>query len=113
MIIAVVVPCYRVKHQILGVLSGIGTECDLVVVVDDACPEGTGDHVEKSCSDPRVRVLRHAHNQGVGGATLTGYTAALEAGAQIIVKIDGDGQMDPTLISRIVSPIREIGRAHV
>jgi len=52
-------------------------------------------------------VLRHAHNQGVGGATLTGYTAALEAGAQIIVKIDGDGQMDPTLISRIVRPIRD------
>jgi len=105
--IAVVVPCYRVKHQILGVLSEIGAECDAVYVVDDACPEQTGDHVEKACDDPRVRVLRHPRNLGVGGATLTGYEAALRDGASIIVKLDGDGQMDPRLIPRLVRPIED------
>lgn len=105
--IAVVIPCYRVKHQILGVLSGIGPECELVYVVDDACPEATGDHVEKACDDPRVRVLRHPQNLGVGGATLTGYAAALEAGADVIVKMDGDGQMDPGRIPHLVRPIED------
>ena len=66
--IAVVIPCYRVKGQILDVLSGIGPECRMIYVVDDGCPEGTGDHVETECNDPRVRVVRHERNQGVGGA---------------------------------------------
>ena len=75
--IAVVVPCYRVRDRILGVLRGIGEECDRIYVVDDACPQETGGFVEKECDDPRVRVLRHRENQGVGGATLTGYRQAL------------------------------------
>jgi dolichol-phosphate mannosyltransferase len=103
--IAVVIPCYRVRHQILGVLEGIGPECRSIYVVDDACPEGTGDLVETECHDPRVRVIRCEQNQGVGGATLTGYRAALDAGAEVVVKLDGDGQMDPGLIPRLVHPI--------
>ena len=105
--IAVVIPSYRVRHQILGVLAGVGPECGAIYVVDDGCPEGTGDHVEKECRDSRVRVLRHDRNRGVGAATLTGYEAALQAGAEVIVKIDGDGQMDPSYIPRVVRPIRE------
>ncbi len=104
--IAVVIPCHRVKKTILGVLKAIGPECAAIFVVDDCCPEGSGDLVEAECHDERVRVLRHETNRGVGGATLTGYRAALAAGAEIIVKLDGDGQMDPALISRLVEPIR-------
>jgi dolichol-phosphate mannosyltransferase len=103
--IAVVIPCYRVKKHILGVLAAIGPECAAVYVIDDACPEASGEWVERQCADPRVRVLRHAENQGVGGATLTGYRAALADGAEIIVRLDGDGQMDPALIPRLVAPI--------
>ena len=105
--IAVVIPCFRVKSQILDVLSGIGPECQAIYVVDDGCPEGTGDHVEAECRDPRVRVLRHDANRGVGAATLTGYEAALVAGAAVIVKLDGDGQMDPAWIPRLVRPIQD------
>ena len=104
--IAVVIPCYRVKDQILEVVSGIGPECQAIYVVDDGCPEGTGDHLEAECRDPRVRILRHASNQGVGAATLTGYEAALIGGAAVIVKLDGDGQMDPGWIPRLVQPIQ-------
>jgi glycosyltransferase involved in cell wall biosynthesis len=52
-------------------------------------------------------VLRHERNEGVGGATLTGYRAALADGATVIVRLDGDGQMDPALIPRLVRPILE------
>jgi len=105
--IAVVIPCYRVKARILDVLSGIGAECGAIFVVDDSCPEGTGDHVEAECHDARVRVLRHTTNRGVGAATLTGYEAALKSGAALIVKLDGDGQMDPAWIPRLTRPIQD------
>jgi len=103
--IAVVIPCYRVKKQILGVLSGVGAECDAIYVVDDGCPEHTGDHVEAECRDPRVRVIREERNRGVGGATMSGLRAAIADGAEIVVKLDGDGQMDPDLIPLLVQPI--------
>lgn len=104
--IAVVIPCHRVRDQILGVLAAIGPECNAIYVVDDACPEGTGDFVERECRDPRVRVIRNARNLGVGGAVLAGYEAALAGDADIIVKCDGDGQMDPAIIPRLVAPIQ-------
>lgn len=103
--IAVVIPSYRVARHIGGVLAGIGADVDSVYVVDDACPEGTGDWVERNVHDPRVRVLRHEVNKGVGGAVLTGYSQAISDGAHVIVKIDGDGQMDPALIPMLVRPI--------
>ncbi len=103
--IAVVIPCWNVKRHILSVIEKIGPEVDSIFVVDDACPEGTGDWVLGECTDPRVRVLRHEQNQGVGAAVMTGYRQAAADGCEIAVKIDGDGQMDPRLISRFVEPI--------
>lgn len=103
--VAVVIPCYRVKSQVLDVLARIGPEVARVYCVDDACPEGSGDHIEKQCRDGRVQVLRHVENQGVGGAVMTGYRQALADGASVVVKLDGDGQMDPALIPAIVRPI--------
>ena len=103
--IAVVVPCYRVRRHIAAVLAGIGPEVDAVYCVDDACPEGSGDFIEREIRDPRVRVIRHASNEGVGGAVLSGYRRAVADGARVIVKIDGDGQMDPALLPSFVAPI--------
>lgn len=103
--IAVVIPSYRVINHILGVIVAIGPEVWRIYVVDDKCPDGSGDYVEANCKDPRVVVLRHEVNQGVGGAVMTGYRAAIEEGAEVIVKVDGDGQMDPSLIPNFIEPI--------
>lgn len=103
--IAVVIPCHRVVARVGGVLAAIGPEVAAIYCVDDACPERSGDHIESTCNDPRVRVLRHASNQGVGGAVLTGYRRAIADGADVIVKLDGDGQMDPALLPCFVAPI--------
>jgi dolichol-phosphate mannosyltransferase len=103
--IAVVVPCFRVRKHVLGVIRDIGPECQFVFVVDDCCPERTGEFVQANAADPRVHVIYNPVNLGVGGAVMAGYRAALEAGAEIVVKIDGDGQMDPKHIGRFVAPI--------
>ncbi|MCG8547304.1 MAG: glycosyltransferase family 2 protein [Alphaproteobacteria bacterium] len=103
--IAVVIPCFREGGSILQVLGRVPPEIRSIYVVDDACPDDTGTLVERECDDQRVRVLRHNQNLGVGGATISGYRAALADGADIIVKLDGDGQMDPTLIPTLVGPL--------
>lgn len=103
--IAVVIPCYKVRKHILGVIDAIGPECTAIYVVDDCCPENSGDWVSQNCTDPRVRVIRHERNQGVGGAVLTGYLHAQNDGMDVAVKIDGDGQMDPSLLWDFVDPI--------
>lgn len=103
--IGVVIPSYRVTRHILDVLSRIGPEVSRIYVVDDKCPDGSGALVRTQCTDPRVTVIEHAENQGVGGAVMTGYQAAIDDGITVIVKVDGDGQMDPALISHFAAPI--------
>jgi dolichol-phosphate mannosyltransferase len=103
--IVVVVPCYRVVPAVLEVLGRIGPEIERIYCIDDACPVGSGRHIQEHCRDPRVKVVRHERNQGVGGATITGFKLALQDGADIVVKLDGDGQMDPALIPRLINPI--------
>lgn len=103
--VAVVVPCFRVTRHVAGVIAAIGAGVDAIYCVDDACPDASGDYIAKNVSDDRVRVIRHQVNRGVGGAVLTGYAAAIADGASIIVKIDGDGQMDPGLVDLFVAPI--------
>jgi dolichol-phosphate mannosyltransferase len=105
--IAVVIPCYREKAYILDVLARIGPEVAAIYVVDDCCPEHTGDLVATECRDDRVRIIRLNINLGVGGAVLAGARLALTDGHRIVVKIDGDGQMDPALIRRFVRPIED------
>ncbi|MBM3188070.1 MAG: glycosyltransferase family 2 protein [Chloroflexi bacterium] len=103
--IAVVIPSYRVTRHVLAVIAGIGPEVQRIFVIDDACPEHSGRYVETHCADSRVQVICHAQNQGVGGAVMTGYSAAIADGAEVIVKVDGDGQMDPSLIPELIAPI--------
>lgn len=94
--VAVVIPCYKVKSHILGVIEGIGPEVMRIYAVDDCCPDGSGDFIEANCKDERVTVMRHTENQGVGGAVMSGYRAAIDDDMELIVKVDGDGQMDPS-----------------
>ena len=103
--IAVAIPCYRVSDKILQVIAAIGPEVTRIFVVDDCCPEGSGRMVAESCDDHRVRVIFHQKNLGVGGATMSGFRAGLEEGMEIMVKLDGDGQMNPALIPNLIRPI--------
>ena len=104
--IAVVIPCYRVRSLIGDVLRKIGAKVWRIYCVDDRCPETSREVIEAlAIEDPRIHLLLHEENQGVGGAVVTGYRQALADGADVIVKIDGDGQMDPKRIPLIVEPI--------
>jgi dolichol-phosphate mannosyltransferase len=102
--VAVIVPAYRAEAQIPGVLGRMPAFVDRVFVVDDASSDGTGAAVE-SVQDLRIRLLRHDTNQGVGGAMATGFRAALGEGADVVVKCDADGQMNPQDIGALIRPL--------
>lgn len=104
----VVIPCYRVGHKIIGVVAEVLDQSLVrqVVVVDDACPDQTHQLVrEQYAGNLRVKVLRNPENKGVGGAVLAGYQYAFANGADIAIKIDGDGQMEVDRIPAIIKPI--------
>ncbi len=103
--VGVIIPCYKVTRHVLGVISRIGPEVDQIFCIDDACPDSSGDFIEAHCADPRVRVLRNEQNLGVGGAVVRGYQEVLRSNPDVVVKIDGDGQMDPALLRQFVIPI--------
>lgn len=103
--VAVVIPCYRVRDLILGVIGGLPEFVACIYVVDDACPEQSGRHVQARCQDPRVVVLFNDVNLGVGGAVMAGYARAVADGMDVIVKMDGDGQMEPAALPQLIRPI--------
>ena len=109
--IAAVIPCYRVEREIQSVLQAVPAYIKHIIVVDDASPDSTADLVTAFAKDDqRILLIRHPANQGVGGAMVTGYGKALEMGAQVVVKIDGDGQMDMEHLPKLLQPLID-GRA--
>jgi glycosyltransferase involved in cell wall biosynthesis len=105
--VAAVVPAYRCKEQIVGVLRSIGPEVERILLIDDACPEKTGEHARANVSDTRLKVVFRESNGGVGAAVKTGIRAALDEGAELVIKLDGDGQMPANLIPRLLEPLRQ------
>lgn len=103
--IAVILPCFKSKRFVLDVLRRIPECVTEIVVVDDACPEATGRHVEAHFHDSRLKVVYHERNLGVGGAMKTGMAEALKGKADVFVKIDSDGQMPPEILENFVRPI--------
>jgi glycosyltransferase involved in cell wall biosynthesis len=102
--IGVVIPAYNVEGSICKVVDGIPDWVDRIIVVDDASRDET---LEAACgiASNRLIVLHHEVNQGVGGATLTGFRRALEEGVKIAVKMDGDGQMDPAYLPALLDAV--------
>jgi len=101
---AIVIPAYKVRDSIEQVIVGIPAFIDHIIVVDDACPEGSGRLAQQVC-DRRVTTIFHEKNQGVGGAVVTGYRKAIEFHCDIIIKMDGDGQMKPQYIESLIRPL--------
>lgn len=104
--IAVVIPAYKVAKHIGQVLATLPDFVDYIIVVDDKCPENSG-KIAGQIQDKRLTLIYHETNQGVGGAVISGYRKAVELGADVIVKIDGDSQMDPRFIKTITDMISD------
>jgi len=109
--VGVVIPAYRVAPQIERVISGLPGWVSSIVVVEDQSPDDTAQRVA-ALGDPRVTLIRHTANRGVGGAMKTAFEEALRQGLDVVVKMDGDDQMDPAHLPELVQPLLD-GRADV
>lgn len=105
----VVVPAHDEEAHIGDVLGTMPELVDEVVVVDDCSTDGTAEIV-RAAEDARVRLMCNPVNEGVGGAMAAGYKRALEGGGDVFAKVDGDGQMDPADLPKLLDPIAD-GRA--
>jgi glycosyltransferase involved in cell wall biosynthesis len=102
--IAVVIPSYKVAKHIASVINDIPEFVNNIIVIDDKCPQNSG-KIAETLNNTRVVVCYHEINQGVGGAVVTGYKKALDLNADIVIKIDGDGQMDVNYMQKLIQPI--------
>ena len=104
--IAVVIPCYKVSKQLKEVLLSVPEFIDFIIVVDDACPENSG-NIARDLNSDKIYVEYHETNQGVGGAVITGFKKAIALNSDLVIKLDGDGQMNPNNIERLIQPLIE------
>ena len=109
--IAVVIPAFNVARHIADVVKAVPDFIDVVIVVEDAATDETA-KVVRSLEDPRLTVVHHPINQGVGAAMATGFRTAIDRGVDIVVKMDGDGQMDPQFLPALLDPIVLDGYAY-
>jgi len=105
LIVAVVLPAHNEADHIGAVVHAIPEWIDHVIVVDDSSSDETS-AVVTAIDDRRLQLIRHAEQQGVGAAMKTGYRAAIAAGADVIVKMDSDGQMLPAELARLIRPFQ-------
>jgi len=106
--ICVVVPAYNEEKLVAETLRAVPAFVDNVVVIDDCSEDGTSE-VAKSVDDPRIEVIRHEVNTGVGGAIITGHRRALEIGGDVDVVMAGDAQMNPNYLGALLDPIADEG----
>ena len=100
--IGVVIPSYKVRKFLKKVVSNLPEYIDYIIVVDDACPEKSFQVVEEM---EKVVFVKRRVNSGVGAAVISGYKKALELDIDIVVKIDGDGQMNNNYIPSLILPL--------
>lgn len=104
--IIAVVPAYRVEGEIGSVIAALPHYLKHVIFVDDASPDRTAEVLKNAAEkDRRFIVIRHSRNQGVGGAMISGFQKALELNPDVVIKIDGDGQMDMSHLPDLLLPV--------
>ena len=102
--VAVVVPAHDEERLVADTLRGIPELVDRIYVVDDASDDGTAE-AASATGDPRVEVIRHEQNLGVGAAIVAGYRRALEEEVDVTCVMAADNQMDPSELAGLVEPV--------
>ena len=102
--VGVVVPAYDEEDLIGATLEGISPLVDRIFVVNDGSSDRTAE-IAQAAGDGRVEVISHERRSGVGAATVTGYRRAIADGMDVVVVMNGDNQMDPEDLPRLVAPV--------
>jgi glycosyltransferase involved in cell wall biosynthesis len=102
--VAVVVPAHDEEALIGETLATIPELVDRIYVIDDRSQDGTAARAQEA-GDPRVEVIVHERNEGVGAAIVTGYRRALAEGVDVTCVMAADGQMDPADLETLAGAV--------
>ena len=106
--IAVVIPCYKVEKHIQKVVTEIPDYVTSIILVNDGSPDKTGEILDQLAKEnAKITVLHHSKNQGVGGSMITGFEEAVKQNQEIVIKIDGDGQMSISYFDKMLYAVFE------
>lgn len=104
--ISLVIPAHNEERLIGPTLEGVPETIDRVYVIDDASQDSTCEVVEKyALIDPRIELIRHEVNKGVGAAIITGYQRSSADGYDIAVVVGGDNQMPLEVVEELLEPV--------
>jgi glycosyltransferase involved in cell wall biosynthesis len=105
--LGVVVPAYNEEMLISKVIESMPDYVDKIYVIDDGSTDQTFVMITQFSHDPRLQVIRHLYNKGVGAAIITGYKHALNDQMDIVAVMAGDNQMDPISLYKLLDPLVE------
>ena len=105
--IAVAIPCYKVEQHLQQVVTGLPDFVDSIILVDDCSPDSTPKLIDQLVNGNRIIAIHHPQNKGVGGAMKSAFLRAIETGMDVVVKIDGDGQMDSRFIAPMIDALND------
>ncbi len=112
--IAAIIPCYKIKNDLISLLNKSLDHFDVIIVVDDNCPYKTGSKVlKKFKNNKKIYVIHNKINLGVGGAVKKGIEYLIKSDVEIFVKIDGDGQMSLEDLDHMLLPIKNGNASYV
>jgi glycosyltransferase involved in cell wall biosynthesis len=100
-LIVAVIPCFNEVRFIGSVVLTVKKHVDKVLVIDD----GSTDASAEVAGAAGAIVFHHDCNRGVGAATRTALQRAKEMGADIVVRLDADGQHDADEVPSVIRPI--------
>src|SRR5215469_4999181 len=106
--VAVVMPAHNEEKLIAQAITSVPEFVDHVIVIDDASTDDTA-KLALATGDPRVHLIEHEVNTGVGGAIIDGHKLAIDLDADINVVMAGDAQMDPVYLPALLAPIVDAG----
>jgi glycosyltransferase involved in cell wall biosynthesis len=104
--VAVVVPAHNEEALLPKTLAGIPEFVDRIYVVDDASRDATSERARAAAAaDPRIEVVVHERNRGVGAAIVSGYERAIAERVDVTAVMAADNQMDPADLEALVRPV--------
>jgi glycosyltransferase involved in cell wall biosynthesis len=101
--VAVVVPAFNEEGLVASTVSTVPDFVDKIFVVDDGSTDATVERAEGA--DPRVELISHERNEGVGAAIVTGYRRSAAEGYDVTCVMAADGQMDPDDLETLVRAV--------
>jgi glycosyltransferase involved in cell wall biosynthesis len=104
--IGVVVPAYNEEKLIKVTIETIPDFVDRIYIIDDGSTDNTP-NIIKTFKDPRIHLIQHNQNKGLGASIASGYKQALEENMGIVAVMAGDNQMDPNQLPNLITPIIE------